>query len=74
MTDSGGDDSGGIVGSIGARYQRWICCSTVARLYFECLVALQRTRDAVLAECPERLGLGGSIDDSLVQLIGGQTH
>ena len=60
--------------SIGARYQRWICCSAVARLYFECLIALLRTRNAVLAECPGGLGLGGSIDDSLVQLIGGQTH
>ena len=74
VTESGGVDSGEMRGSIGARYQRWICCSAVARLYFDCLVALLRTRDAVVAECPEGLGLGGSIDDSLVQLIGGQTH
>ena len=72
VTESGGVDSGEMRGSIGARYQRWMCCSAVARLCFECLVA-SVTGGAVLAKI-QRLRLGYSIGDCLVQPVCGQTR
>ena len=72
VAESGGSYSGERGGSIGARYQRWICCSAVARLYFDGLVALSRTRGAVMAG--SQLWLCCSVDVCLVGPIGMQTH
>ena len=70
VTGSGEADSGEEKCSIGARYQRWICCSTVARLCFDGLISLPQARDAVVTN---RMWLGCSIGVCLVKPIGGPT-
>ena len=72
VTGSGEAESGEGKCAIGARYQRWICCSAVARLCFERLVALPQTRGVVVAGRP--LWLRCSVDVCLVVPTGSQTH